>query len=76
MTAPVGDNGVRRCYRLLFSALACVKILQAAGPLCSADDQRSCESRLAAFLRMLPNHSLELYDKSGVDGAIRERVEG
>ena len=60
----------------LFSAFACFKKVQAAGPLCSADEQQSCESKLAAVLKWWPKSNLELCEKCGVDEALQQRVEG
>ena len=49
--------------------------VQEAGSLCSVEDQRLCESKIATLLQWWPKNKLELYEKCGVDGALKEKVD-
>ena len=46
-----------------------------AGSHCSVEDQRLCESKIATLLQWWPKNKLELYEKCGVDGALKEKVD-
>ena len=46
-----------------------------AGSHCSVEDQRLCESKIASLLQWWPKNKLELYERCGVDGALKETVD-
>ena len=75
MTGPVGDKGFKRCCTLFFSAVACLKKVQAAGLLCSAEDRNFCESKILGVLKWWQKDIMELYEKWGVEGALKEMVD-
>ena len=47
-----------------------------AGTPCSVEDQRLCESKIASLLHWWPKNKLELFERCGVDGALKETVDG
>ena len=47
-----------------------------AGSHCSVEDQRLCESKIASLLQWWPKNKLELFEKCGLDGALKQTVDG
>jgi hypothetical protein len=76
MTAPLHDKAFKRFLSQFFSAMACFVKAKAKGPLCGAEEQRGCETKMLVLLRWWPKENLELYEKCGVGAALKERVEG
>ena len=75
MIAPVPDNNFKKVCTMFFSAAACLEKNKDAGSGCSVEDRRLCESKIASLLQWWPKNKLELYEKCGVDGALKEKVD-
>ena len=46
-----------------------------AGSGCSVEDRRLCESKIASLLQWWPKNKLELYERCGLDGALKAKVD-
>ena len=46
-----------------------------AGSHCSVEDQRLCESKIVSLLQWWPKNKLELYERCGLDGALKAKVD-
>ena len=76
LIAPVPDPNFKKVFSTFFSAWACLKKNKEAGSHCSVEDQRLCESKIASLLRWWPKNKLELFEKCGLDGALKQTVDG
>ena len=76
LIAPVPDQNFKKVFSTFFSAWACLKKNKEAGSHCSVEDQRLCESKIASLLRWWPKNKLELFEKCGLDGALKQTVDG
>ena len=60
---------------MFFSAAACLEKNKDAGAGCSVEDRRLCESKIASLPQWWPKNKLELYERCGLDGALKAKVD-